>query len=213
MEGVQRGVLLLAVLAAGCSPAGDAGKPDMSPHETPKVVEIATFAAGCFWCVEAVFERIEGVRSVESGYTGGDVKNPTYPQVCAGTTGHAEACRITFDPEKVSYTELLEIFFKSHDPTTLNRQGNDVGTQYRSAIFTHSVRQRELAETARRELDAAEIFDGEIVTEIAPEGAWYPAEDCHQEYYENNPNQGYCRFVIRPKVEKVEKLFKGKLKR
>lgn len=172
----------------------------------------ATFGGGCFWCVEAIFERVEGVQKVVSGYSGGNVKNPTYREVTSGRTGHAEVVQITYDPGLVSFLELLEIFFKTHDPTTLNRQGADVGTQYRSIILYHDRSQENEARQVIRELDQANIWNDPIVTQVEPFEAFYEAEQYHQEYYENNPNQGYCRLVIQPKVEKFEKLFRDKLK-
>ncbi|MFO0985147.1 MAG: peptide-methionine (S)-S-oxide reductase MsrA [Planctomycetota bacterium] len=174
--------------------------------------EVATFGEGCFWCVEAVFQRLAGVVKVESGYAGGTVANPTYRQVCGGDTGHAEVCQITFDPAKISYADLLEVFFGTHDPTTLNRQGNDEGTQYRSVIFYHDARQKELAERAKRELDAAHAFPRPIVTEIAPFEKFYRAEDYHQNYFNDNGSQPYCRLVIAPKVDKLKQVFAQKLK-
>jgi peptide-methionine (S)-S-oxide reductase len=162
--------------------------------------------------VEAVFQELEGVLSVTSGYAGGDVENPTYQQVCNGTTGHAEVCQIRFDPTKISYDELLEVFWKTHDPTTLNRQGNDVGTQYRSVIFYHDEAQRELAERRKRELDEAGVWSDPIVTEISPAGKFYEAEKYHQNYYRDNPEQSYCQFIIRPKVDKFRKVFGDKLR-
>lgn len=174
--------------------------------------ELATFAGGCFWCTEAIFDQVNGVESVVSGYSGGHVINPSYREVTRGTTGHAEAIQISFDPDVISYIELLEIFFKTHDPTTLNRQGADVGTQYRSAIFYHSESQRKQAEEIIDALNKEEIWNKPIVTEVTEFTNFYPAEDYHQEYYENNPNQGYCRIVIQPKVEKFKKVFKDKLK-
>ncbi len=174
--------------------------------------EIATFGGGCFWCVEAIFERVSGVQHVESGYSGGDVSNPDYKMVTSGTTGHAEVVQITFDPEEVSYIELLEIFFKTHDPTTLNRQGADVGTQYRSIVLYHSEDQKNIAQRTIRELDSEGIWSNPIVTTVESFDQFYSAEAYHQEYYENNPNQGYCRMVINPKLEKFEKVFKEKLK-
>ena len=176
-------------------------------------VETATFGSGCFWCTEAVFERIEGVARVESGYTGGTVDNPTYRQITTGTTGHAEVVQIKYYPDAVSYPELLEIFWKTHDPTTLNRQGADVGTQYRSAIFYHSEEQKKLAEKYKTELNASGAFNDPIVTEITKFDKFYKAEEYHQDYYANNPNQGYCAFVITPKIEKLEEVFKDKLKK
>lgn len=175
--------------------------------------QTATFGSGCFWCTEAIFERVNGVISVVSGYSGGHVVNPTYKEVCDGTTGHAECTQITFDSSIISYDELLEIFWKTHDPTTLNRQGNDVGTQYRSAIFYHNEEQKQKADYYKQKLTDEKIWDKPIVTEITKFEKFYPAEDYHQEYYENNPNQGYCAFVITPKVEKFEKIFKDKLKK
>lgn len=173
----------------------------------------ATFAAGCFWCVEAVFERLAGVEDVVSGYCGGHVDNPTYEQVCTGTTGHAEACRITYDPEKISYEELLEVFWKTHDPTTKDRQGNDVGPQYRSVIFYHDEEQRKLAQACKARLEAERIWDRPIVTEIVPLGRFWPAEAYHQDYYARNPDRGYCSLVITPKIEKFRKTFRDKLKK
>jgi len=175
-------------------------------------LQTATFGSGCFWCTEAIFERVNGVVKVESGYSGGTVEKPTYQEVCTGTTGHAEVTQITYDPSVISFDELLEIFWKTHDPTTLNKQGNDVGTQYRSVIFYHNENQKELAEKYKSELDKSGAWDNSIVTEISPFKNFYSAEGYHQDYYENNPNQGYCAFVIAPKVEKFEKVFKDKLK-
>jgi peptide-methionine (S)-S-oxide reductase len=174
--------------------------------------EIATFGGGCFWCVEAIFERVNGVHQVESGYSGGHLINPDYKMVTSGTTGHAEVIQITFDPEVVSYLELLEIFFKTHDPTTLNRQGADVGTQYRSIVLYHNEQQNKLAREIIQDLDSEGIWNNPIVTNVEPFEEFYSAEAYHQEYFENNPNQGYCRLVINPKVEKFEKVFKEKLK-
>lgn len=174
--------------------------------------ELATFGGGCFWCVEAIFERVSGVHQVESGYSGGQTSNPDYKMVTSGKTGHAEVVQITFDPEVISYLELLEIFFSTHDPTTLNRQGADIGTQYRSIILYHSEEQHRLAGEIIQKLDSEEIWSSPIVTAVEPFKRFYSAEAYHQEYYENNPNQGYCRMVITPKVEKFEKVFKEKLK-
>lgn len=175
-------------------------------------MEKATFGSGCFWCTEAVFQRLKGVLEVTSGYMGGSKVNPTYEEVCSGTTGHAEVVQVTFDPEVVSYQELLEVFWKTHDPTTLNRQGNDVGTQYRSAVFYHSEAQKELSENAKRELNQASIWPDPIVTEIAPASTFYSAGDYHDDYFSRNGSQPYCAFVVKPKVEKMEKLFAEKLK-
>lgn len=173
---------------------------------------LATFGGGCFWCTEAVFKELKGVEKVVSGYSGGSVKNPTYEQVCTGLTGHAEVIQVTYDPEAVPYELLLEVFWKTHDPTTLNRQGNDVGTQYRSVIFTHSDEQKKLAKEYKQKLDKSGIFDDPIVTQIEPIEEFYAAEKYHQDYFARNPNQGYCRFVTAPKVEKFRKLFRDKLK-
>jgi peptide-methionine (S)-S-oxide reductase len=170
-------------------------------------LEKATFGSGCFWCTEAVFQRLKGVESVVSGYSGGILKNPTYEQVCSGTTGHAEVIQVTYDPAVISYPQLLKVFWNTHDPTTPNRQGHDVGTQYRSAIFYHNDEQRKQAERYKKQLDASGAFSGPIVTEIVPFTAFYPAEKYHQDYYDQNPSQQYCSYVIRPKVEKFEKAF------
>lgn len=175
-------------------------------------LETAIFGSGCFWCTEAIYERVKGVYSVISGYSGGSVENPAYKEVCEGTTGHAECIKIKFNPEEISYDELLEIFWRTHDPTTLNRQGNDVGTQYRSVIFYVNVEQRKKAEYYKQKLTEEKIWQNPIVTEITKFEKFYPAEDYHQDFYENNPGQGYCAFVITPKVEKFEKIFKDKLK-
>ena len=175
-------------------------------------LEKATFGAGCFWCVEAVFQELKGVESVVSGYTGGQPENPTYKEVCSGTTGHAEVAQITYDPAKITFEELLEVFWQTHDPTTLNRQGADVGTQYRSAIFYHSEAQKALSEKYKQELDQSGAFQDPIVTEINPLGEFYAAEDYHQNYYTLNAAQPYCAFVIKPKMEKFRKVFADKLK-
>jgi peptide-methionine (S)-S-oxide reductase len=176
-------------------------------------VEVATFANGCFWCTEAVFTEVKGVVSVVSGYSGGQMKNPSYEQVCSGSTGHAESLNITFDPSKISFSELLQVFWNTHDPTTLNRQGNDHGTQYRSAVFYHNEEQRKLAEQYKKQLDDSHVFKNPIVTEITPFTVFYPAEDYHQNYFALNPNAGYCQYIIRPKVEKFRKEFGSKLKK
>ncbi len=174
--------------------------------------EIATLGGGCFWCLEAVYDQLNGVLNVESGYAGGHVPNPTYEQVCTGRTGHAEVVQVTFDPAIISYREILEIFFAIHDPTTLNRQGADVGTQYRSVIFYHSPEQKQAAEAMIAELEARRVFANRIVTEVVPLNAFYPAEDYHQEYYQNHPGQPYCRVVIAPKLDKFRKLYGLKLR-
>jgi len=175
--------------------------------------EIATLAGGCFWCLEAVFDDLKGVHDVVSGYSGGTIPDPSYEQVCAGTTGHAEVIQITFDPSVLSFREILEVFFSIHDPTTLNRQGQDVGTQYRSAIFHHTPEQKATAEQVIAELDASGIWCAPIVTEVAPFTAFYPAEEYHQEYFRRNPNQPYCRMIVAPKVAKVRKQHFAKLKK
>ncbi|HYT73079.1 MAG TPA: peptide-methionine (S)-S-oxide reductase MsrA [Gemmatimonadales bacterium] len=175
--------------------------------------ETATLAGGCFWCLEAGFQELRGVERVESGYAGGRVPDPSYELVCTGTTGHAEVVRITFDPSVITYRDLLEIFFVVHDPTTLNRQGGDVGTQYRSAVFYHSPEQKSEAERVIAELEAAHVWDDPIVTEVVPFEAFYPAEEYHRDYYRRNPNQGYCRVVIAPKVAKVRKAYFEKLRK
>lgn len=173
---------------------------------------VATFGNGCFWCTEAVFQQLNGVTKVESGYSGGDVPNPSYKQVCTGATGHAECLQITYDSTKISFEELLEVFWKTHDPTTLNRQGADEGTQYRSVIFYHNEQQKELALKYKTALDSSGAFDAPIVTTLEPFTIFYKAEDYHQNYFNQNGEQPYCRFVIQPKIEKFRKVFKDKLK-
>jgi peptide-methionine (S)-S-oxide reductase len=175
--------------------------------------EVATLAGGCFWCLEAVFDDLKGVESVESGYSGGNVQSPSYAQVCDGNTGHAEVVQVTFDPQVLSYKDLLKVFFTIHDPTTLNRQGNDVGTQYRSAIFYHNGEQKKIAEEVIQEITAAKIWNHPIVTEVTSFSQFYIAEDYHQEYFKNNPFQGYCRVVIAPKVTKFRHSFADQLKK
>ena len=190
------------------------------PTEKPKMTEVtntsatdtATFGAGCFWCVEAVFQEMKGVIKVTSGYSGGEVKNPSYKEVCTGLTGHAEVCQIVYNPKEVSFKELLEAFWQTHDPTTLNRQGNDAGTQYRSVIFYHNESQKQLAEKYKAELIKSGAFDKPIVTAIDPFTKFYPAEDYHQNYYDQNGDAPYCQYVIQPKVEKFRKVFHDKLK-
>ncbi|MBX6763846.1 MAG: peptide-methionine (S)-S-oxide reductase MsrA [Rubrobacteraceae bacterium] len=174
--------------------------------------EKATLAGGCFWCLEAVFEELRGIEKVESGYSGGHVPNPTYEQVCTGTTGHAEVVQLTYDPGVISYREILEVFFTVHDPTTLNRQGPDVGTQYRSAIFYHDEEQRRTAEEVISELEEKGVWENPIVTEVVPFEAFYPAEEYHHEYFRNHPDQPYCRVVIAPKVAKFRKQYLERLK-
>lgn len=175
-------------------------------------MELATFGSGCFWCSEAIFSRLKGVESVKSGYSGGFVENPTYKQVCTGETGHAEVIQIKYDPAIITFSELLEVFWQTHDPTTLNRQGADVGTQYRSVIFYHNNEQKNFAEAYKKKLDEAGIYNKPIVTEISSFNKFYVAEDYHQDYYEYNKGQSYCNFVITPKIEKFKKVFQDKLK-
>jgi len=202
-------ILVLQILGTGLV-FGQTEQKQMTSKDSK--LEVATFGAGCFWCVEAIFQRLEGVVKVESGYSGGAVKNPTYKQVCTGTTGHAEVCQITYDPEIISYDELLEVFWQTHDPTTLNRQGNDVGTQYRSVIFYHNDMQKKLAQEYKAKLEKEKVFDAPIITEITPYTNFYEAENYHQNYFNENGSQPYCSFVIAPKVEKFKKVFKEKLK-
>ncbi|MBI4945817.1 MAG: peptide-methionine (S)-S-oxide reductase MsrA [Bacteroidetes bacterium] len=180
--------------------------------DTISQLDTATFGAGCFWCVEAQFQMLDGVIKVESGFSGGNVKNPSYREVCTGTTGHAEVCNIVYDSKKISYEEMLYAFWQTHDPTQLNRQGNDIGTQYRSVIFYHSENQKQLAEQYKKKLNDEKVFDKPVVTEILPFTVFYKAEDYHANYYKNNGEESYCQFVIKPKVEKFQKVFKGKLK-
>jgi peptide-methionine (S)-S-oxide reductase len=175
--------------------------------------ETATLGGGCFWCLEAVYDDLRGVESVVSGYTGGHVPNPSYEQVCNGTTGHAEVVQITFNPAEVSFREILDVFFTIHDPTTLNQQGADIGTQYRSAVFYHDDEQKQLAEQAIRDLEAEAVWDNPIVTQVVPLTEFYPAEDYHQEYFARNPRAGYCQIVVAPKVAKFRKQFLAKLKK
>jgi peptide-methionine (S)-S-oxide reductase len=187
---------------------------DMSqnPNAHPQGSEVATLGGGCFWCLEPIFDNLKGVEDVVSGYSGGTVRNPTYRQVCDGDTGHAEVIQVTFNPAEISFHDILEVFFTFHDPTTLNRQGNDVGTQYRSAIFYHSPEQQATAHRVIDELSAARVWDRPIVTEVKPFDVFYPAEDYHQEYFERNGGQPYCQFVIAPKVAKFRKQYAQRLK-
>ncbi len=180
---------------------------------TTNAREAATLGGGCFWCLEAVFDELRGVEKVVSGYSGGHVTDPTYQQVCSDTTGHAEVVQVTFDPKEISYREILEVFFAIHDPTTLNRQGPDVGTQYRSAIFFHSAEQKATAEDVLGQVNASGLWDRPVVTEIVPLQTFYPAEEYHQRYFERNPNQGYCRAIVAPKVAKFRKQFLSRLRR
>lgn len=210
-------ILALFGLSSSCTSQKSSGQAEEKAPAKDQIVEqsmnteIATFGAGCFWCVEAVFQELKGVLKVESGYMGGAIPNPTYREVCTGTTGHAEVTRITFDPTVISYEELLEVLWTTHDPTTLNRQGADAGTQYRSAIFYHSDEQKSKAEKSKKDV-ATTIWDSPIVTEIVAADTFYPAEEYHQDYFALNPNAGYCRAVISPKVAKVRATFTDKLK-
>ena len=182
-------------------------------QQTAAVTDTATFGTGCFWCTEAIFQQVEGVITVRSGYSGGFVEKPTYEQISTGTTGHAECLNIIYNPSKISFDELLEIFWQTHDPTTLNRQGNDVGTQYRSVIFYHTEKQKSTAEKYKQELDKSRAFERPIVTTLEPFVKFYTAEDYHQNYYNRNGNAPYCQYVVRPKLEKFKKVFSHKLKK
>jgi len=210
-------LLFCVLILSGCNKKETNAQSEKTSKEGKQMneagLEKATFGSGCFWCTEAIFEKLNGVTSVVSGYAGGHVDNPTYEEVCTGTTGHAEVTQITYDPKIITYDELLEVFWKTHDPTTLNRQGNDVGPQYRSIIFYHNEEQKALAEKYKDELNKSGAWDNPIVTEITAYTNFYPAEKYHQNYYENNPNQGYCAFVIAPKLEKFKKVFNDKLKK
>jgi methionine-S-sulfoxide reductase len=216
--GVRIATILATLLAGGILMASLDKASSQSPSESgagaggDPQLEQATFGNGCFWCTEAVFSELKGVTSAVSGYSGGHVENPDYKHVCTGLTGHAEVVQVTFDPQVISFAELLEVFFKTHDPTTLNRQGPDEGTQYRSAVFYHSEQQRKTAEQYKQQLDQSGAYDAPIVTEITKFDKFYPAEDYHQQYYELNGREPYCRVMIRPKVEKVRHVFKDKLK-
>jgi peptide-methionine (S)-S-oxide reductase len=198
-------------LTGQAQPANQPKSAAMTTNQSAHL-EKATFGTGCFWCTEALYESLDGVIDAVSGYEGGQKPNPTYKEVCTGTTGHAECVEVTYDPSKITFQELLEAFFRSHDPTTLNRQGADVGTQYRSVIFYHNDEQKRLAETAKAELNKAGAYANPIVTEISPATTFYEAEAYHQSYFANNPEQGYCAFVIAPKLDKFKKVFKEKLK-
>lgn len=206
-----------SIFLFSCAAAEDSSKPMISNQINPKMmktnIDTATFGEGCFWCTEAFFQRLKGVKEVISGYGGGFVENPTYEQVCDKNTGHIELARIVFDPNEISYDELLEVFWKTHDPTTMDQQGNDIGPQYRSAIYFHNAEQKLKAEKYKTELDKSGAWSKPIVTIIEPFKNFYPAENYHQNYYNNNQNQGYCRFVIAPKLEKFQKVFKDKLKK
>lgn len=209
-------MILLLITLASCkaeTPQTHILTEDMSiKPEFTDTTAVATFGAGCFWCVEAIFQDLNGVYSVESGYMGGEKKDPTYKEVCTGTTGHAEVCRIVYDPRLLTFKDLLEVFWQTHDPTTLNRQGNDAGTQYRSAIFYYSEEQKKEAEFYTSELDKSGAFSDPIVTTLEPVDTFYPAEEYHQNYFNQNGDQPYCSFVIKPKVEKFKKAFSSRLK-
>lgn len=206
-------IAVFALLACGSNASEKVKEIEMTKEgKTNSKLDTVTFGAGCFWCVEAIFEMIDGVQQVQSGYSNGHVKNPTYKAVCSGQTGHAEVCQLTYDPTVVSFETLLEAFWSSHDPTTPNRQGADVGTQYRSGVYYHNEEQRILAEEYKSRLNEQKVFANPVVTEIVPVANFYPAEAYHQDYFAANPEQGYCRAVIAPKVEKFRKVFEGRLK-
>ena len=219
--------ILVAAIVGGWLLATSFQQPDPPPASFPVLdptevgtepgppageTALATFGSGCFWCSDALFRQVKGVRSVVAGYSGGTVPNPTYEQVCTGATGHAEVIQVTYDPAVVTYPELLHVFWRSHDPTTLNQQGNDHGPQYRSVVFAHTDRQRELAELYKRKIDAAGVYRDPVVTEIVPFVAFYPAEAYHQNYFETNPRKPYCRAIIGPKLDKLKQVFADKLK-
>ena len=209
-------VAFLTLIYFGVASAGgDGGMQEPSEKEVKAVKELkkATFAGGCFWCTEAVFQEVQGVYKVTSGYIGGEVENPTYKQICTGQTGHAEATEIQYNPEEVDFLTLLEIHLKTHDPTTLNRQGNDVGTQYRSAVFFHDEKQEQQTKDVIAALTLEKVYSDRIVTEVTAATKFYPAEDYHQDYYANNPRAGYCQMVVTPKVEKFRKVFADKLRK
>lgn len=211
---IKKSVFFIFVLGFfSCNLSAKGNSKKVMNIEEQKDLKIATFGNGCFWCTEAVFQQLEGVERVESGYAGGTVKNPSYKEVCTGTTGHAEVIRVFFNPNKINYRTLLDVFFSTHDPTTLNRQGADVGTQYRSAIFYHDEAQKAEAEKIIADLEKENVFEDKIVTEITAVNNYYPAEDYHQNYYNNNKTQGYCQAVINPKLQKFIKKYKDKLKR
>ncbi len=203
--------LLLALATTACD-AQTAERRHFDEEAADGPRETATLGGGCFWCLEAVFHRLDGVTRVVSGYAGGSVEDPSYEDVCSGRTGHAEVCQVTWDPRKLSYEEVLEVFFETHDPTTLNRQGHDVGSQYRSILLYHGEEQKATAERIVKDLGSSGAWDDPIVTEIAPFATFYPAEGYHQDYFEKNPDKPYCAYVVGPKVEKFEKVFADKLK-
>lgn len=205
-------ILTMVIAGAACGQPKPNNNGTMeTQHNEGKQTALATFGNGCFWCTEAIFQQVNGVEKVVSGYAGGKVKNPTYKEVCSGLTGHAEVIQITYDPSKITYAELLEIFWQTHDPTTLNRQGADVGTQYRSVIFYHTDDQRDLATSYKQKLNQAGAFPNPIVTEISPAPVFYPAENYHQNYFNLNGDAPYCAYVIQPKLDKFKKVFKDKL--
>lgn len=215
MKSILFSIIMLSFGAVSCAQQPAAKESSNSKTENTMNTEglsVATLGGGCFWCVEAIFQELEGVEKVESGYSGGAVKNPAYREVCNGTTGHAEVVQVYFDPSKITYEEILEVFFTTHDPTTLNRQGADVGTQYRSVIFYHDDAQKAVAQKVKDEI-APTIWDDAIVTEISPFQSFYEAEDYHQNYFSDNPNQPYCQIVINPKVAKFRQKFADKLKK
>ena len=206
-------VFILFFYLISCNTSGVESKELINTNTIQQPMDTITFGAGCFWCVEAVYSDLNGVESVVSGYAGGTVKNPSYKEVCTGNTGHAEVCQITYNPSVISYKELLEVFWQVHDPTTLNRQGGDVGTQYRSAIFYHTDEQKQIAEEFLKTLNDEKVFPDPIVTEITAINNFYPAEDYHQDYFELNGDNPYCQAVVRPKLDKFRKVFKDKLKK
>lgn len=212
---IKKSTIVLAaliILTTACSNTNPKNKTSMMDTIPTGNYETATFGAGCFWCVEAVFQELKGVQSVTSGYSGGQIKNPTYREVCSGLTGHAEVCNIIYDPKVISFKELLEAFWGSHDPTTLNKQGADSGTQYRSVIYYHSAEQQEIAEFYKKKLNDENAFGKPVVTEISAAGPFYKAEDYHQNYFNENGDAPYCQFVIAPKLEKFRKAFAEKIK-
>jgi peptide-methionine (S)-S-oxide reductase len=214
MHAVLSGLVMGAIAMSACNqPNVQSQSLQANVINNRMNTDTATFGAGCFWCTEAIFQELKGVLKVTSGYSGGHVANPTYEQVCSKTTGHAEVTQIVYNPEQITFDELLEVFWQTHDPTTLNRQGADEGPQYRSAVFYHSTEQKEKAEHYKKDLNASGAFSAPIVTEISPFKNFYPAEDYHQNFYANNPNYGYCNYVIRPKLDKFQKVFKDKLRR
>lgn len=210
--------VVMAVLSlSSCAQNHNKEIPMIQPSTTSRTNEskydTATFGAGCFWCVEAQFQMLDGVEKVESGFSGGQIKNPSYKEVCTGSTGHAEVCNITYDHSKISFEELLYAFWQAHDPTQMNRQGNDIGTQYRSVVFYHTDKQKQLAEEYKKKLNDEKVFSDPVVTEVSPFTVFYKAEDYHQNYFNQNGDEPYCNMVVRPKVEKFKKVFKDKLKK